>query len=758
MAVRLALAFVGFVWLAAAHAQSASGDAPAQPPPQRPANPDAERSGASPGAARPAPPQKLDRVEVSSDRNTETRRNSTASRIVIGREEIERFGDSSITETLRRLPGVTTGGRPGRGGDPRMRGMGSGYTQILINGEPMPRGFSLDSLPPEQVERIEIMRAPTAEHGARAVAGTINIVLRDPLDKRANDVRAGVSAERGLVRPGVSWTRNDAFAGGAYTFTLSGQHHERYDDIDTRTLAEDLATAAPVLDQHETGLIHAKRDSVHANGRIQWRLGGGHALVLQPLLVANRARDRITRDLAQALGPTPPPFAHAESRGESDFRLARLNVTGQHRLSADTRLELRGYGARSRYSDAYVRFEWDEAGVPVRRIDGSARHDDTSASLGGKVTHRTTREHSLVGGWEAEVLSRDQTRTTIENGVPTLVEFGEALAAKSRRLAAYAQDEWNPSPRWSAYAGLRWERIDTRSDDASMQARNRSDVWTPLAHAVWRPDPDARDQVRLSLTRSYRSPTLSELIGRPYVNPRFPAPGANVATSADRAGNPDLKPELARGIDLAYEKYLSQGGVLSANFFYRRINDLIRTVTMLEDVLWSPVPRWVSRPRNVGDATTRGIELEAKFRAEELVAGAPPLYVNANLAFFDSHVEGVPGPNNYIDQQPRATANLGAEYRLRSAPVRIGANVNWTPGRTVQRTDIQAQTTDRKVVADAFVLWLVDANTRVRLSAGNLAPRDFTTTSTIFADDQRQTAINGGPTYTTVSLRLEMKL
>src|SRR5690606_27835589 len=117
--------------------------------------------------------------------------------------------------------------------------------------------------------------------------------------------------------------------------------------------------------------IHAKRDSVHANGRIQWRLGGGHALVLQPLLVANRARDRITRDLAQALGPTPPPFAHAESRGESDFRLARLNVTGQHRLSADTRPELRGYGARSRYSDAYVRFEWDEAGVPVRRIDGS---------------------------------------------------------------------------------------------------------------------------------------------------------------------------------------------------------------------------------------------------------------------------------------------------------------------------------------------------------------------------------------------------
>ena len=49
-----------------------------------------------------------------------------------------------------------------------MRGMGGGYTQILVDGEPMGRGFSMDSIPPEQIERIEIMRAPTAETGARA--------------------------------------------------------------------------------------------------------------------------------------------------------------------------------------------------------------------------------------------------------------------------------------------------------------------------------------------------------------------------------------------------------------------------------------------------------------------------------------------------------------------------------------------------------------------------------------------------------------
>jgi len=61
------------------------------------------------------------------------RRTSIAAKMIFGREELDRNGDSSIGEILKRLPGVTVGGKPGRGGDIRMRGMGSGYTQILIN-------------------------------------------------------------------------------------------------------------------------------------------------------------------------------------------------------------------------------------------------------------------------------------------------------------------------------------------------------------------------------------------------------------------------------------------------------------------------------------------------------------------------------------------------------------------------------------------------------------------------------------------------
>jgi iron complex outermembrane receptor protein len=82
-----------------------------------------------------------------------------------------------------------------------MRGLGGGYTQILIDGERAPRGFSLEDLAPEQVERVEIYRAPTAETGARAIGGTINVITREGFTKRLNDLRASVAVENGQLQP-----------------------------------------------------------------------------------------------------------------------------------------------------------------------------------------------------------------------------------------------------------------------------------------------------------------------------------------------------------------------------------------------------------------------------------------------------------------------------------------------------------------------------------------------------------------------------
>ena len=101
-----------------------------------------------------------------------------------------------------------------------MRGLGSGYTQILLDGERVPPGFSLDTLAPEQIERIEILRAPTAETGTRAIAGTINIITREGYRKRLNDLRLGFGVENGQITPGLNWTHNDNLDN--LTYNISG--------------------------------------------------------------------------------------------------------------------------------------------------------------------------------------------------------------------------------------------------------------------------------------------------------------------------------------------------------------------------------------------------------------------------------------------------------------------------------------------------------------------------------------------------------
>jgi len=101
------------------------------------------------GAPPPPDVQKLDSVEVT--RKVDPRIESTVTRIVVNQEEILRYGDTTLADVLKRLPGITVVNVPGQGVDIRMRGLGNGYTQILIDGEPAPRGFSIDSLAPDAI-------------------------------------------------------------------------------------------------------------------------------------------------------------------------------------------------------------------------------------------------------------------------------------------------------------------------------------------------------------------------------------------------------------------------------------------------------------------------------------------------------------------------------------------------------------------------------------------------------------------------------
>lgn len=724
----------------------------------------APRAPAPPASA----PTELEQVRITGSRpsDVEERRQSTAAKIVVGRDEIERFGDSSVGELLKRLPGVTMQGRPGRGGNIRMRGLGSGYTQILLDGQRVPPGFSLDSLTPEQIERIEILRAPTAETGARAIAGTINIVTREGFSKRINDLRLAAAIENGRLQPSVAWTRNDTIGAFTYNYSLTAFSQDRETGATTTTVDRNRETGELTLDQRDAAEAREKRRGVHASGRLQWRSESAiDVLTLLPFVDYSTGNTERRSTLTQTVGSDPAPYEQSQTSSQGDFSLLRLNGQWNHRFDDGGRVETKFGLGEAHSKGTSLRNEYI-AGTNSRTLADRNDTIDRNTLASAKYLRMLAGDHSLVAGAEAEANRRTEQRTTLQNGAPLLTDFGDNLGASATRFALYAQDEWNLTPQWAAHAGLRWEGIRTRGSGGETDAdatSNSSSVWTPLLHAVWKPEPSSRDQVRFSLTRSYRSPTLQSLIARPSLNTRYPAPGGNTPTQPDRAGNPGLRPELATGIDIAIERYLPGSGLLSANVFRRNIRDYMRSQTTLEVVPWANEPRWVSRPQNIGSAVTQGIELEAKFRLSDLLADAPRVDIRANASVFRSRVKAVPGPDNRLDQQPDGTANLGADYKLAGLPLTIGGNLNWTPAYDTRVSEDQTAYQGRKLVVDAYVLWAFSPTAQVRITASNLAPRDYLTGGSLDFDNLnnvpvRETSTTTAPTYLNLQIKLELKL
>jgi iron complex outermembrane receptor protein len=708
-------------------------------------------------AAPTLPVQDMGRVEIRSNRDNvnEERRQSTAAKIVIGREELDKQGDSTLGEVLKRLPGVTIQGAPGRGGAIRMRGLGGGYTQILLDGQRVPPGFSIESLTPEMVEKVEIMRAPTAETGARAIAGTINIILREGQKANPDDLKVGTSFENGHRSESVNWIHNIRSEPLNGNLTVSAMNSWRPEDAFTETDAEvqGMGRLPAVSSQRERQSVSlGNRQGLNANARLMWRGQEGRTLVLMPFMVYSEFSSVGNTDLSEklSLNGVPQPFAidSAKTSNSTRFAMTRLNGQWNQRFSADSRFEFRFGLGESNYTSRFNQVAQGSTGL-FNTMQESQSFKDLSQSWNAKLTQVLRNGHQLVSGLELEGVRRT------EEAIAEVSDDVGNLRARTQRWAVYTQDEWTVNPQWRAHAGIRYESILTEGTTQEGDKRNQSGVLTPLMHAVWKPLPDSRDQVRMSLTRSYKTPTLFNLVARTALSRE-----ANSPTRPDRIGNPGLKPELATGVDIAVERYLADGGVLSANLFRRNISDLIRYVTSERyDTLWAPGQRrFVSSPQNVGDAITQGLELEAKFRLNQVWPTAPAVDVRSNLSFFGSRVLDVMGPNNRLDQQPSMTANLGADYRVRAFPLTVGGNINFNPDYTTRRTEQQWVYQGSKRVVDIYGLWRYSPNTSFRMTISNLTPRDYLTGTSFIGSGFSETANTQTRNWQNIQLRLEMKI
>ncbi len=666
------------------------------------------------GAGQPEPsgnqPSSVQRVEIAARQSaTDLRRAASVAKQIYGRDELDRYGDTNALDVLRRLPGVNVAGD-----GPRMRGLGAGYTQILINGDRAPPGFALDQLSPSQIERIEVLRAPTADQSAQAIAGTINIILKDAPRRSQRDLRLGLSSGLGRPQGNVNVTWGESKGGWSVSLPVSAFEWRRENINTTERLGPSADSALPAAAE-QVGRQEVWGHGYNAGPRVNWKISDDQDVALQTFFQKGYWNNS-TRQETRVFSGTP--VLDDDSRQNGTWLNHSGNLTWKYRFKDDQRIELRA-GVRENGWSFDVKNH--RQGTETLRTVGGGRQ--LSYTQAGKYSLLMGEAHSLTAGWDLEHSRRNEYRTVTDQGVLLQPEFeGQPFNAQVQRLAFFAQDEWEISPQWQMYLGLRYESIKTRSRNSDTPTQNSSEVLSPLLHLTWKLDPKGRDMVRASLTRSYKAPNPGTLLARPSINSNYTDTRlANTALQPDRIGNPALRPELATGLDVAFEKYLAGGGLWSVGLFHRQITDLVRTTTTLQPESVGRAPRYVAQPVNFSKATTSGVELEVKGRAAELLpqllGHAKALNLRASLNFYRSSVAALPGPDNRLDGQQPWTATLGFDQRLTGVPLNVGGSLGLNPRYTTRVALDQQQERSRTTTVDLYGQWTFKPGLSLRLAA-----------------------------------------
>jgi outer membrane receptor protein involved in Fe transport len=185
--------------------------------------------GQAPEAAEPA-----GEIVVTGSRLPSTSLTSSAPVNVLNQQQIRATGATNVGELLRSIPAATStaGEGAGRGNSGAatvaLRGLGAVNTLVLINGRRVVSAsgggtVDLNSIPFAAIERVEVLQdGASAIYGSDAVAGVVNLIMRDSYDGLQLSAYYGISSRGDLptwqvdLSFGHEWDRGGFAFSGSY--------------------------------------------------------------------------------------------------------------------------------------------------------------------------------------------------------------------------------------------------------------------------------------------------------------------------------------------------------------------------------------------------------------------------------------------------------------------------------------------------------------------------------------------------------------
>ncbi|NEL27412.1 MAG: TonB-dependent receptor, partial [Xanthomonas perforans] len=169
-------------------------------------------TGQDPQAEADTPDIVVTGIRASLDRAISIKRNSAGVVDAISAEDIGKFPDTNLAESLQRVTGVSINRVNGEGSQVSVRGFSGGFNLVTLNGRQLPasnvdtsgagdfargtsRSFDFQNLASEGVSALEVYKTGRAAIPSGGIGAAINVVTRKPLDVREAGLSGSIGAK-----------------------------------------------------------------------------------------------------------------------------------------------------------------------------------------------------------------------------------------------------------------------------------------------------------------------------------------------------------------------------------------------------------------------------------------------------------------------------------------------------------------------------------------------------------------------------------
>jgi outer membrane receptor protein involved in Fe transport len=692
-----------------------------------------------------APVTSLEEVIVTGEPAMRNRTDDVVPTLSYDLDYFQRFEPLTAGDALKRVPSVTFLSDVLESDGVRIRGLDSAYTQILINGERVPganldRSFFVDRIPAELIERVEVVRSSSANRSGDAVAGAINIVLRDAMSLDGGYVRLG--ALKWEDSPYGEW-------GGTYGAVWGGQvgpgrlliggniqdrrnpkqkFSERYEEpggeltdteaqTDTRDgtdYSANLSYEMPVAGGNlELSGVFVRTDRVQDESSIEYDEGD-----IDDVAKINENPLDILTDNWSVNGR----YEREMLGGETTFKLGYATIDDEQ-FEQEEELDV---------GDEVIEGERTRTNVTDEEIQAAIEHKielSGGMELEFGVQYSKKDRDTSVFSAEAEVEDEPAFRALLDSEYEDFEAVdGGVNTIEETRIDPYIMLSGENGPaKWDA--GLRYETTDFSITDETVDADDRTndkDYGVLLPSASVRLRLSDSDRITASVARTVRRPNFDFL---------SPAVLGGEYGDNDFIGNPDLEPETAWGADLGFERRLGRRGVIGVNAFYRDITDLIELTntgayseTALEDYedaiddgatpeeAAEELVSYVLTAENVGDGQVWGVEFDLSTPLDFI--GMEHTGVFLNYSWLDSSVEDFLGDRRF-NSQSDYVFNVGFTQDIPTWGAAFGATYR-KQGDAASRIVGEEVVTSYGGDLEVFVEKQVASNVVIRFTGSNL--------------------------------------